>query len=243
MKKIFVSETASTNSFIIEALRAGEHFEDETVVYTLRQSAGRGQIGNSWESEFDKNICFSIFLRPTFLPIKEQFLLSEIISLAVRDALFESQPTIKWPNDIYINNEKTCGILIENSLMGSEISYSVLGVGININQTTWIGNAPNPTSLKLCTGRDFVIEEVFDKVLESFEKYYALLKTGGKDEIHKRYIAHLYRHDGFYPYQDTETGKTFFAIIKDVEPNGFLILEDSDGSTHRYMFKEVKFIL
>ena len=256
MQKIYLQEIHSTNTFLLDALSKGEEFKDETMVYTTNQTAGRGQIGNSWEAEKDKNIAFSILLKPAFLAIREQFLLSEITSIAIVEALSEiiaeitdaegfttKKCCIKWPNDIYVGDDKIGGILIENSLQGSTMKYSVVGVGVNINQTHWIGNAPNPTSLKLVLGRELKPLEVLDKMIEKFSHYYNLLKERHKDEIHTRYLSLLYRNEGFHQYQDVATEKVFSARIISVEPSGFLHLEDMEGKTYSYMFKEVKFVL
>lgn len=253
MLKIHIDETKSTNSLMLDSLNNGEEIADGTLFYTMRQTAGRGQIGNSWESEADKNIAFSMLLRPTFLPIRHQFMISEITCISILEALNDlgvKNLSIKWPNDIYCNDDKICGILIENSLMGSTFNYCVVGVGININQEKWIGNAPNPTSVKLKTGKECDPETVLDKVTGNIWKYYTLLSSidagvyGAMSEmIHKKYLNYIYRKEGFHPYKDAESGKEFMAQIKTIEPSGYLHLEDTEGSTYRYMFKDVRFVL
>lgn len=246
MQKIHLNETKSTNTFLIDALANGEKIDECAVVYTLRQTAGRGQVGNSWESEPDKNIAFSMLLRPEFLPIKEQFIISEITCLAIIEALHGlglDSLSIKWPNDIYHADDKICGILIENALMGNRFSQCVIGIGINVNQTTWVGNAPNPTSIKLCLGEERSPIDVMDSVQTLISRYYIMLQSGMKELIHSRYLSHLYRRYGYHPYKDAETGREFMAQIKTIEPSGYLLLEDTEGSTFRYMFKEVKFML
>ena len=246
MVKIHLNEINSTNTFMLDAMTSGTDFEEGTVVYTLRQTAGRGQTGNSWESENDKNIAFSMILKPSFLPIREQFIISEITCLAILEALKcigTQNLSIKWPNDIYCSDEKICGILIENSLMGSAINYCIIGIGINVNQTKWIGNAPNPTSVKLNIGKDTDPVTVLDLVIGNIQKYYILLQSGMSEMIHSKYLDNIYRKEGFHPYKDAESGKEFSAKIKTIEPSGYLHLEDTEGSSYRYMFKEVKFVL
>lgn len=256
MQKIHLEEIKSTNSFMLDQLANGANWEEGTTVYTLRQTAGRGQIGNSWESEIDKNITFSMLLKPLFLPIKEQFLISEITCIAIVEAInsiissetiscnqIQEKICIKWPNDIYIGDDKLCGILIENSLQGCNFAQSILGIGINVNQENWIGNAPNPTSLKLKYHQDFSPVKVLDKVTEKIWYYYILLQSGMKEKIHSQYLSLLYRREGFHKYKDAESGKEFAAKIMDVEPSGYLLLEEESGEKHRYMFKEVKFVL
>lgn len=248
LPKIHLAEVKSTNSWLLEALASSEKTLPEgTVVYTKRQTAGRGQVGNSWESEQDKNVSFSILLRPVFLPIPQQFVLSELCSVAILLGLEElgvKNLTVKWPNDIYAGDEKICGILIENRLMGGALTESVLGVGINVNQKKWIGNAPNPTSLIL-QGVSSTPEIVLDIVCRYFAKLYDVLKNEneGASSIHQAFVEHLYRRRGFYSYVDAQSGEPFEAEIINIDPQGPMSLRLLDGSERKYWFKEVKFVL
>lgn len=259
MRKIHLEEVKSTNSWMLDGLSKGESFEDETVVYTLKQTAGRGQVGNVWESEPGKNIAFSMLLCPEFLPIRQQFVISELCSLGVVEALDkivaengvsatdkkESRLSIKWPNDIYAGDLKLGGILIENRLMGSKLSNCVLGVGLNVNQEQWIGNAPNPVSLRLL-GIKTNPAEVLDRVVASISQLYQQLKENpevGAELLHQRFMNRLYRGVGFYPYFDPEKNESFEAEIVGVEPHGPLILRLQSGEERRYWFKEVRFVL
>lgn len=268
---IRLDEVPSTNTWVLEALAKGTDLPDGTVVWTTRQTAGRGQVGNAWESEPDRNVSFSVLLRPTFLPPREQFVLSEIAALAVAD---ETGGNIKWPNDIYMAEGKVCGILIEHRIVGTRLSESVVGIGINVNQTQWVGDAPNPTSLRLQTGRELSPEAVMDGVVSRLMADYRRLKADPESasaDIHRRFCARLYRREGFYPYRDVATGQDFEACIKEVEPTGQLHLlvrgpesgfqgktgvgvEETCGTSGKantesgleervYWFKEVKFIL
>lgn len=244
MTYIHLEETKSTNSWLLEQLTKGVTLADETVVWTTRQTAGRGQVGNSWEAEPNKNISFSVLLRPAFLAPRHQFVLSEMTALAVADSIPDS--VIKWPNDIYVGDEKICGMLIENQLMGNSMSYSVLGIGINVNQERWVGNAPNPTSMKLITGQEYNPEQVLQQVVERLHYYYMQLKNdaiGIRGLIHDRFQQRLYRAKGLYPYVDAQTGELFQARIKEVEPIGLLHLQPETGEERIYSFKEVKFVL
>ncbi|MBO4753304.1 MAG: biotin--[acetyl-CoA-carboxylase] ligase [Bacteroidales bacterium] len=254
-KMIHLPEVRSTNTWMLDALTKEDTLLDETVVYTMRQTAGRGQMGNSWESEPDKNIAFSMLLCPEFLPIKEQFVISQLCSLAIveaLDALIEDQGlhtedlhlSIKWPNDIYAGDRKLGGILIENRLMGSILQHSVLGVGLNVNQGKWIGNAPNPVSLKLL-GVETSPMHVLNSVTRRIGELYQELKSN-KDiasEIHARYMDRLYRKVGYYPYYDPERDEHFDAEIVGVDKQGPLILQLVSGEERSYWFKEVKFVL
>ncbi len=248
LNKIHLKEVKSTNSWLLDALSGSQEFLPEgTVVYTKRQTAGRGQVGNSWESEPDKNLSFSLLLRPTFLPIPQQFALSEVCCVGVLLGLKQlgaTALTIKWPNDIYAGDDKLCGILIEHRLMGSVLSESVLGVGINVNQMRWLGDAPNPTSLKLL-GIDTTPEKVLEAVTCQISSLYAMLKDepAGALAIHKLFVEHLYRRTGFHPYVDVQTGESFSAELVGVEANGPMVLRTEAGEERKYWFKEVRFAL
>lgn len=248
LTKIHLDEVKSTNSWLLETLTsASDPLPEGAVVYTKRQTAGRGQVGNSWESEPDKNVSFSLLLRPTFLPIPRQFVLSELCCVGVLLGLQQlgaPSLSVKWPNDIYAGDDKLCGILIEHRLMGGVLSESVLGVGINVNQIRWIGNAPNPTSLKLL-GIDTTPEVALDAVTRQIASLYAILKESpeGALTIHKLFLEHLYRRTGFHPYVDAQTGEPFSAEIVGVDPCGPMTLRTEDGTERKYWFKEVRFVL
>lgn len=232
---------------MLEALSSSSmSLPEGTVAYTFRQTAGRGQMGNQWESEPEKNLSFSLLLKPGFVPIPKQFVISEMCSLAIVQGLEKlgvSHVSVKWPNDIYVNDEKICGILIENRLAGSLLAESVLGVGINVNQTVWIGGAPNPTSM-LMQGVRTTPADVLDAVAEELVSFYEILKTeDGARQIHQSYQERLYRKIGFYPYADANTGERFEAEIAGVDTQGPLMLRLADGSVRRYWFKEVRFVL
>lgn len=245
---IHLDEVKSTNSWLLEALPSADRpLPEGTVVYTLRQTAGRGQVGNSWESEPDKNISFSLLLRPTFVAVPQQFVISELCCVGILRGLEElgvNNLSVKWPNDIYVGDEKLCGILIENRLMGGVLSECVLGVGINVNQTRWIGNAPNPTSM-LLQGVMTTPEKVLEVVERHILSLYAMLRedAAGASIIHKLFVGQLYRRAGFYPYVDVQTGEPFEAELAGIDPQGPMILRLPDGGMRRYWFKEVRFVL
>lgn len=259
---IHLEEVRSTNTWLLEALARGEEFADGTVVWTSRQTAGRGQVGNSWEAEPEKNLSMSMLLKPSMIHPREQFVISELTALAVRqtvedvlsrafadgsESAFQTSPiTIKWPNDIYVGDEKIAGILIENQLQGAQLSHSILGIGLNINQEHWIGNAPNPTSLKLKAGRIFDIEKVLLHLTCLLKDFYQQLTADtevAKKSLHQQFCSHLYRGEGFHPYVDAETGEAFEARIAKVAETGQLHLQTREGAEKIYSFKEVKFVL
>ena len=207
------------------------------------QSAGKGAGTNSWESAEGENLLFSLIVRPTMVQASHLFVLSEAMALSVCKALdnFGTGFSIKWPNDVYHHDSKIAGMLIENDIVGHHIDRSILGVGININQTTFLSDAPNPISLAQILGEP--IERIFimEAVMEQFSSLYTMMEHGREKELHRQYLERLYRKDALHRYRD-DSG-TFEAQIVDVEPNGHLLLQDQEGRTRRYAFKEVSFII
>ncbi|MCD8043177.1 MAG: biotin--[acetyl-CoA-carboxylase] ligase [Tannerellaceae bacterium] len=239
---IRVAETASTNRYLREYLQT-EKLPEGSVVVASFQQAGRGQAGNTWESAPGRNLLFSTLLYPNFIPANRQFIISQITSLSVSDTLsqYTDHITIKWPNDIYWKEKKICGMLIENDLTGQYIYSSIQGIGININQTEFQSNAPNPVSLKQITGNTYKLDEMLDQFLQRFYRYYIELLQEKDQEIHNKYMRHLFRGTGYHPFREGD--RTFEAHIQAIEPTGHLILKEKNGTTHRYAFKEVHFIL
>lgn len=239
---IHLKATTSTNNYLKELLLT-ENKDEYTVVSVDLQTAGRGQQGNGWESEEGKNILSSMVVFPVSVHANEQFIISQIVSLAVKDILskYTDNITIKWPNDIYWKEKKISGILIENNLMEEHISQSVMGIGININQEQFISNAPNPVSLKQITSKEYDKEAILRQIVEQLISYFEKLKSKDTTDIIYNYKQSLFRREGFHLYND---GKNDFkARIKDIEPSGLLVLETEEGTFHHFAFKEVKFIL
>lgn len=240
---IHLESINSTNSYLKELSRV-KKLPQGFGVYSDYQSFGRGQKGSSWESEAGKNLLFSVILFPEKLEANRQFILSQIISLAVKDVLDEESPdfAIKWPNDIYYKNKKIAGILIENELVDSFISQSVIGVGLNLNQEIFESEAPNPISLKQITGKNYEIEVFFRKIFIRLEYYFNLLKEQSSiGNIRREYRNSLFRKDGLHNYKDEN--HFFKAEILDVEESGTLVLKKESGDIGKYFFKEVQFVL
>lgn len=235
---IRIAETDSTNRYLA-ILCAEQQPPELTTILADYQTSGRGQRGNSWEAERGKNLLFSTVLRPSFLEAKKQFLISQIISLSIKEELdnYGEGFSIKWPNDIYWHEKKICGMLIENDLIGNYISQSISGIGININQDRFYSTAPNPVSLKQITEKSQEPELILRSVLNRIAKYYVELRAGETTEITKRYHRSLFRRDGMHPYIDS-SGQ-FTAELIGVAPEGNLILRDENGTERRYAFKEV----
>ena len=244
-QKTHLKEIGSTNTYLQESDK-DRHLPEGTIVYCDIQRSGRGQRGNSWESEPYKNLTFSLLLRPEHIPANRQFLLSEIVSLATVDVLnrYATGFSIKWPNDIYWKDKKICGILIENELEGAYLLRCIAGIGVNINQEHFVSPAPNPVSLKQILGRETDKQEVLEGILKRLFSYYIPLisqKPNIKETIHSDYLNAQYRHKGMYPYRD-ENGE-FKASLEAIEPDGHLLLRDENGMLRKYAFKEVQYII
>ncbi|MEO6037520.1 MAG: biotin--[acetyl-CoA-carboxylase] ligase [Saprospiraceae bacterium] len=206
-----------------------------TVVRADSQSAGRGQFGSRWESAARQNLTLSIVLYPKWLEINAQFYLSMTIALALEDtasaclgATFGEQITSKWPNDLYFADRKAGGILIQNTLSGSEWSSAIVGIGLNVNQLEFPPNVGRATSLAKTAGRPFDLDTVAEMLFECVERRYLQLKSGKKADIKQEYEAQLYRC-GLPTVYRRPTGETFQGIIQGVQPDGRLRMETDRG--------------
>jgi len=237
-----IARLSSTNSFLAQNANIARLDEGYTV-FTDEQTAGRGQFSNRWESEGGKNILLSILLRPDFLNISDHFYLSIAFSVAVVSLLeeYNINAKIKWPNDIYVNEQKIAGLLIENQLQRDQLKYSILGLGLNVNQTVFPKELPNPVSMKLLLGEQFCIEKVLQDFLGKLEIQYDYLRTGNyHDYFLNIYYKYLYRFHQKRTYKD-EHG-VFEGTIVGIGSYGRLFIKDSNGNIRKYQFKEVKFL-
>lgn len=240
-RKIKLASVDSTNNYATKMVSGGG-CDEGTVIVAEKQECGRGQMHNSWESEGSKNILVSIVFYPFFLPVQYQFLLSKVVALGVYElvSLYVDNVTIKWPNDIYVGEQKIAGILIENSIMGYTLGSTVAGVGININQATFKGDAPNPVSLFQLLGREFYIEELLEILFDAIDKWYLLLKSGKHDQINSSYLECLYRKGVLADYCD-KTGR-YKGTITGISEIGQLEIQPETGQMKTYHFKEVEFL-
>jgi BirA family biotin operon repressor/biotin-[acetyl-CoA-carboxylase] ligase len=240
-KLLFLKNLPSTNSYAASLLREQE-VPEGTVVHTNYQSAGRGQGGNKWESEENKNLLLSIILFPSMINPTDSFLISMAVSLGICDFLdqYTSSISIKWPNDIYVKNDKIAGILIENSIMGDQIEHSIAGIGINLNQTEFVSDAPNPVSLANLTGKQHDLNNCLIHLTADLDKRYKFLMSGDFDLIRLDYISRLYRYKHWSKFRDING--LFIGRILNVGDTGRLRVEREDKIVTEYSFKEIEFI-
>ena len=238
---IRLQKVNSTNNYANSKLKVNE-LQDGSVFLAYEQSNGRGQMYNFWESEPGKNLTFSIVVFPYFLDIRRQFMLSKVVTLGIYMALFKyvDDLRIKWPNDIYVGNKKLGGILIENSIMNSSIKSSVIGIGININQTVFLSNAPNPVSMKTLTNQHFDCELVLSEILSGIDFYYSLLKNGEEELIDKEFISVLYQLNEKHWFLAEQ--EIFEGEIIGVNEIGQLLIRKENGEILNFHFKEVEFL-
>lgn len=231
-KIVHIDETDSTNRWM------KENGEDEMVVVADYQTAGRGCGQNSWESERGKNLLMSVLVHPKKVSARTQFIITQMVSVALcntLEPLIDKPVEIKWPNDIYVGDKKICGVLIENRLEGRRIRDCVIGIGLNVNQTEFLSDAPNPVSIKQLTGRDTDRDELLASFLNKLQH-----ATDNK-RIHLDYMHRLYRQKGLHPFM--ANGNRFMATIVGVNDEGRLMLQDEQGVPRLFAFKEVTFII
>lgn len=236
-------ELQSTNEYAISLLSKSKPIEG-TVISAHHQTAGKGQIGSSWLVEAGKNLTLSVVLHPRFLPIPRQFLLNQAVSLAVVDFLrhFITEDTVrlKWPNDVYIGDKKSTGILIQNTLSGTKIQYTVIGLGININQTEFPASLPNPTSLSLATGKkDYALDELRQTLFSCLEGRYLQLKASQWEQLNEDYHKALYKLNVNHLFQSAD-GHFFKGTITGVTEQGLLKV-DTDTGLQTFSLKEITF--
>lgn len=250
---MYIKQTYSTSTLL------REQYTDHLLhLYTIRtdfQTAGRGQAGNSWESQDGKNLLFSTLLRYPELSVAEQWRISMLVAITIWEVLAKYLPyeqlTIKWPNDIYYGDNKLVGILIENTLIGGHISYSIAGVGVNVNQTFWTSNAPNPISMKQITGEHYDVETILEDWITTMQEW----ENRSTNELSTAYLQHIYRRRGWHRYVEravsvmpttiasAETEGVFMAELIGISQQGELILRTEDNEEKKYHFKQIRFVI
>lgn len=236
---VYVPECHSTNTLASELCQLTSATEG-TIVITDNQIKGRGQRGNLWLSDPHKNLTFSLIVRPTFLRPVDQFYLTMVISLALRDFLthrISDAIKIKWPNDILIDDKKVCGILIENMLSKETIQYSVVGIGLNVNQDSFLIEAA--TSMKAIAQHDFNLSDEWSLLCEFLERRYLQLRSGKMAELKNDYLSCLYGKGELRKFIDP-TGE-IQGVIEGIDQQGKLLIDTQEG-IKSYDLKEIRFI-
>lgn len=250
---MYIKQTHSTSSLLRE-----QYTEQLPHLYTIRtdyQTAGRGQAGNSWESEEGKNLLFSTLLRYKDILAMEQWRLSMLVAVVLWDVLARYLPkeglTIKWPNDIYYGDRKLVGILVENILSGMMVDHSIVGVGVNVNQTIWRSDAPNPISMQQITGKEYNVEMIMNEWKSSMKAW----ENRSIDDVKAAYMQQLYRRRGWHMYVEREVSiapttiaeekldSVFLAEIVGVSAQGELLLRRENGQVKTYHFKQIRYVV
>ncbi|MBR5735568.1 MAG: biotin--[Bacteroidales bacterium] len=237
MKIKWFKTIESTNNRIA---RDKDELPDKTIYVADFQTAGKGQRGNCWESAKGENLLFSILLKPTDILAEDQFIISQAVTLGIKEYIRSKgiTATIKWPNDIYVNDRKICGILIENSVNGHEIGSSIVGIGFNLNQLSFSPDIPNPVSLSLLTDIRYDLKEELLKLLHYIFKEY----DSRSSQTQERYVASLYRLGQPHTYVDTASGRTFIGTVKGVDKTARVLIDTEDGEK-AFAFKELQYII
>lgn len=238
---IELERTDSTNNFAAKLLNTQKPAEG-TAIMTHIQEAGKGQRGNTWQSEAHKNLTVSFIFYPTFVSANKQFTLNIAISLGLHDyfkAEFGDRVKIKWPNDLYIDHKKVAGILIENIWSGSGLKSSIVGMGININQESFSEDLQKAASKKSFSGKEYPLKEELHAVSSFLEARYLQLKAGKLDLQRASYINALYQYQEVATYQSGDL--TFQGKIQDITADGKLCIHKEDGTEGMYDLKEIIF--
>ena len=242
MRIIKLNATHSTNDYL-RSLSSTMNCDDFTVVTTKKQTKGKGQMGSSWTSVEGKNLTFSVFKRDLNLPLENHFILSVITSLAIHKALQTYKLkglAVKWPNDILAENTKLCGVLIENVIKHGKIDSSIIGIGLNVNQTDF-DQLPKASSLKKLTGIHYDLDELLASILKNLEFYFDVYAEKGDEILFELYNSVLYRKEKPSTFKTAE-GIMCVGIIKKVMHSGKLEILFEDDEIRHFRLKEIQLL-
>ena len=227
----------STNSY------SNKDVSDSTIVTAKFQTKGKGQLGANWESEDSKNLIFSIYKKDLGIKVKDQFIISIIVSLALIKTLKKNNlPNlrIKWPNDIMSENKKICGILIENIVKEKHIKHAVIGIGLNVNQTIF-DNLPNASSIKKITGNTHNKDEILKELANNINRSFEMIYSSSSEIIFKKYEELLYRINKPSTFKNLK-GENFTGFIKGVNKLGKLNVMLDDNKLESFDLKEISIL-
>ena len=239
-----IQQVDSTNNFLKELVSKSKPLIEGTVIMAEDQYAGRGQQQNGWHAEPGKNLTFSLLLKPSFLAIPHQFDLVRAVSLGVFDALqplLGEKLKIKWPNDIYYDNRKLGGMLIENMIQGLQIKNAIVGIGLNINQEIFPANLPNAVSVKQILQQDYDLKTLLSEICRHIEAYYLSLKGGKVVFVRNTYLSRLYWLNEEKQFKSKD-GVEFYGVIREVRESGKLVIRNNKNEELEFSLKEIEFV-
>ena len=242
LKYIHLEQIDSTNAYLQR--QQSEHDIRNWVVSADEQTAGKGMGSNGWESEVGKNLTFSLALDMGFLPAERQFLLSEAVPLGIIEVLDTLLPSeklsIKWPNDIYFENRKLAGILINSTIKANMMDISIIGIGLNVNQMKFKDWPTHPISLKMVTGKEYdlkpLLEQIADRILIKVQQLQSTPTS-----IEKDYLKRLFRYRTWADYEIE--GKVLRLFMTGIDSFGRLQLLDTENKTYCFDIKEIRFVI
>ena len=239
MRIIKLGAIDSTNLFL-RHLSAKESIDDYTTVVADHQTNGRGQMGTQWTSQESKNLMVSVFKDVSFLNIEHNFYISIVVSLSILRALESlhiKNLKVKWPNDILADQKKLAGVLIENVIKQKQLQASIIGFGLNVNQTVFI-DLPKASSLLLQSGRVFDLDEVLHEILNQLKLHFSLLENGKQNQLKSDYEAHLFRKDRPSTFKNAEN-ELFSGIILGITDSGNLRVQMDETAIREFDLKEI----
>lgn len=240
---IKLTSVDSTNTYLKNLLAKSEPLPDGTVIMADEQFSGRGQLNNKWLAKPGENLTFSLYLKTGFVSADQQFFLNQIVSLSVYEALYPllgAALKIKWPNDIYFKDKKIGGILIENNIQGSSLKSSIIGIGLNVNQSDFDAElAEKAGSIIQFLHKNVNVTTLMTDICQVLEKYYFQLKAFKLESISRSYDSHLYKKHELSMFE--KDGELFVGEIIGVTTSGYLEIKTEEG-IQQFAFKEVKFV-
>ena len=242
LKYVRLEQIDSTNAYLQRQQSEGDI--RNWVVSADEQTAGKGMGSNGWESEVGKNLTFSLALDMSFLPAERQFLLSEAVPLGIIEVLDTILPAeklhIKWPNDIFYENRKLAGILINSTIKANMMDVSIIGIGLNVNQMQFQNWPTHPISMKQITGKDYDLQPLLEQITEHILIKVAQLKSN-LVVIEQEYLKRLFRYRTWADYE--VDGKVLRLFMTGIDQFGRLLLTDEKQQSYCFDIKEIRFVL
>ncbi|MBN1951995.1 MAG: biotin--[acetyl-CoA-carboxylase] ligase [Bacteroidales bacterium] len=234
-------QVTSTNEVMKKFISEGRGKEG-TVILADFQTTGRGRGDHRWHSAPKENLLMSILLKPA-ISVQDHFFLNELVSLSVMDTLraFGVSPGIKWPNDIYLQGKKLGGLLIENSLSGSRIRQSIIGLGLNLNATSFPSDLPNPISLRNVLGNE--VDRIYfaGVLLDHLAHRYQLVRENQWELLHRNYLQKVLGLGSLVKF--IVGGETCHGTLEDIRPQGEILIRSEENELKAYLYNEITLVL